>query len=745
MLLDGGDIEARAVIVATGVSYRTPGGRGPAGPSSGVGSTTAPPPSEAAQCEGDDVYIVGAANSAGQAALTSRASPAGRAGRPRQRVEDDHVVVPGRAHPRAPTKSRCAAHRGRGRHRSDHLEPLTARRPRHRREIEMEASWLFVFIGASPRTDWLGTGRPRRTRLRPHGPDLTAWGRDAAWPRPGAPCPGDEPARGVRRRRRPTGSMERVASAVGEGAMSVSSSTATWPRSDAGTKSASRDDLGRRARATISSVTSLTAGDRVAVRGGATCCSARASPPTPVDPLGGHARAECALGREDVVLRTMERPGHWAGGFGPGVRRRGRLPPGGRACEPGRLLRLPPDVLRGLPTRGSPWQATSSTASTRRPATSRPWPASASAGALGTLAAGLAHEINDPAAAAATRAADGLRRSARRSTRSLRRLAGSVTPSSSRRSTRSASGARAADGGLRSRSSGRPRGELADWLSRHGVEPHGGSRRLAAAGVGVTWCDRAAAEVAPERSGPRCAGSRARIRATTLPVRGAASQPVACPSSSRAIKSYSQMDRGSRAERRRARGAREHARDARRAAGWGRVERDFGRRPPAHRRLRGELDQVWTDLIDNAVDAMDGEAPFGCPRALAATRVVVEVTERRGGCRRKSSTRAFEAFFTTKDVGKGTGLGLDIARRIVVDRHGGVTSRLQPGPHRAPRVPVYLLMTRARPLDRFSSRLYQPRSRHSGRCGRCHCRASRRHRARGRTTCRRHRRRRPGS
>jgi signal transduction histidine kinase len=85
----------------------------------------------------------------------------------------------------------------------------------------------------------------------------------------------------------------------------------------------------------------------------------------------------------------------------------------------------------------------------------------------------------------------------------------------------------------------------------------------------------------------------------------------------------------------------------------------------------GELNQVWTNLIDNAVDAMDGSGTLTLSTRRDGTGVVVEIADTGPGMPSEVVERAFEAFFTTKEVGKGTGLGLDIARRIVVERHGG--------------------------------------------------------------------------
>lgn len=89
---------------------------------------------------------------------------------------------------------------------------------------------------------------------------------------------------------------------------------------------------------------------------------------------------------------------------------------------------------------------------------------------------------------------------------------------------------------------------------------------------------------------------------------------------------------------------------------------------------------MWTNLIDNAVDAMDGNGTLRVATRLEKDDVVVDIGDTGPGMPPSVAARAFEAFYTTKDVGEGTGLGLDIARRIVVERHGGkITIDSQPG------------------------------------------------------------------
>ncbi len=84
-----------------------------------------------------------------------------------------------------------------------------------------------------------------------------------------------------------------------------------------------------------------------------------------------------------------------------------------------------------------------------------------------------------------------------------------------------------------------------------------------------------------------------------------------------------------------------------------------------------ELNQVWTNLIDNAVHAMGGEGTLTVTTARDGDCVLVEIGDTGPGIPDEIQRRIFEPFFTTKPVGEGTGLGLDIAWRIVVNKHHG--------------------------------------------------------------------------
>ncbi|SFP78059.1 Cyclic nucleotide-binding domain-containing protein [Geodermatophilus dictyosporus] len=111
-----------------------------------------------------------------------------------------------------------------------------------------------------------------------------------------------------------------------------------------------------------------------------------------------------------------------------------------------------------------------------------------------------------------------------------------------------------------------------------------------------------------------------------------------------------------------------------------RVVKDYDRdlpRVPAH---AAELNQVWTNLIDNALAAMAGRGTLTLRTAVDGSSALVEVADTGPGIPEELRRRVFEPFFTTKPVGEGTGLGLDVAWRVVTVRHGGViTVRSQPG------------------------------------------------------------------
>jgi len=91
---------------------------------------------------------------------------------------------------------------------------------------------------------------------------------------------------------------------------------------------------------------------------------------------------------------------------------------------------------------------------------------------------------------------------------------------------------------------------------------------------------------------------------------------------------------------------------------------------PNIRAVSGELNQVWTNVIDNALDAMEEGGTLELATTKNAANVMVHITDSGPGIPEEIQSRIFEPFYTTKDVGKGTGLGLEVVKQIV-DRHKG--------------------------------------------------------------------------
>jgi thioredoxin reductase (NADPH) len=222
--LDGSEaIEARALVVATGVAYRRLEATG-MDDLTGRGVYYGANASQASQCQDDDVYVVGAANSAGQAVL-NLARHAKRVvlvvrGPSLERTMSTYLVDRIRSTPNVDVRCQCEVVEVRG---EGHLESLTLLDKATGQTEDVEVSWLFVFIGASPRTDWLGPQVARDDKgFIITGQELlwtpyAATWRLARYPLPlETSVPGVFAAGDVR-----LDSMKRVASAVGEGAMAV--------------------------------------------------------------------------------------------------------------------------------------------------------------------------------------------------------------------------------------------------------------------------------------------------------------------------------------------------------------------------------------------------------------------------------------------------------------------------------------------------------------------------------------------
>jgi signal transduction histidine kinase len=101
------------------------------------------------------------------------------------------------------------------------------------------------------------------------------------------------------------------------------------------------------------------------------------------------------------------------------------------------------------------------------------------------------------------------------------------------------------------------------------------------------------------------------------------------------------------------------------------IVKEFDRDLPPVPVYPAELNQVWTNLIDNAIQAMNGSGTLTLRTLRENDCVRVEIGDTGPGVPEELQVKIFQPFFTTKPVGQGTGLGLDISYRIVVERHGG--------------------------------------------------------------------------
>lgn len=373
------------------------------------------------------------------------------------------------------------------------------------------------------------------------------------------------------------------------------------------------------------------------------------------------------MGRIDV-------PGRWAGGF-RAWDENGVYLASGRGVVAGRVLRVPAEVLRDLTDawfslgghliRGV-FSTVRSVESTmrQREALVR----------LGILSAGLAHELNNPAAAAG-RAAHALDAACQTLLSSLNRLAqDDITAAQLRALDELRREIRPRSVAVDALAMADQEDVLSTWLADQDVEREWViGPALAAAGVDVAWCERAAEVLGGAALGPGLEWVATTFSVTTL-VDEVKESTRRVSDLVATVRSYSQMDRASMQRTDVTEGLESTlAMLGHKLRDGVTVVRDYAELPRIDA-YAGELNQVWTNLIDNAVDAMDGRGTLRVTARVEEDMIVVEIGDTGPGIAPDVAARAFEAFYTTKDVGKGTGLGLDIARRIVEERHAGTIS-----------------------------------------------------------------------
>ena len=309
--------------------------------------------------------------------------------------------------------------------------------------------------------------------------------------------------------------------------------------------------------------------------------------------------------------------------------------------------------------------------------------------ALGSLSAGLTHELNNPASAA-VRATASLRERVAGMRHKLAMIAAHpkdpATLTALMRLQEEAAARVAKAPVLTPLEASDREDTIADWLDEQGVAS---GWELAAvftqAGLDTAWLDQVSATMADSSTDPLALDSSLRwigyTVETELLMNEIEDSVTRISTLVGAAKQYSQLDR-----------APYQVVDVHELLdstllmlggkiGDGiTVVKDYDRSLPRLPAYPGELNQVWTNLIDNAVSAMNGTGTLTVRTALDRDQALVEFGDTGPGIPPDIQGRIFEPFFTTKPVGQGTGLGLDISFRIVVNRHhGDLRVRSEPG------------------------------------------------------------------
>jgi signal transduction histidine kinase len=304
--------------------------------------------------------------------------------------------------------------------------------------------------------------------------------------------------------------------------------------------------------------------------------------------------------------------------------------------------------------------------------------------ALGSLSAGLTHELNNPAAAA-VRATASLRERVAGMRSKLRLLAGGKYQRATletlieiqQRAVEKVSKAPKLDPVAASDAED----EVSDWLDDRGI---GDGWQLAPtfvqAGLDTGWLDQVQDTVGPEmlESALRWLNYTVETELLMNEIEDASTRISTLVGAAR---QYSQLDRApfQVVDVHDLLNSTLLMLSGKIGAGI-KVVKDYDRTLPKIPAFAAELNQVWTNLIDNAVSAMHGSGTLTVRTALDNDRVLIEFGDTGPGIPDDVKDRIFEPFFTTKPVGEGTGLGLDISWRIVVNKHhGDLRAESRPG------------------------------------------------------------------
>ena len=293
---------------------------------------------------------------------------------------------------------------------------------------------------------------------------------------------------------------------------------------------------------------------------------------------------------------------------------------------------------------------------------------------LGTMAAGLAHELNNPAAAI-NRAAAEARRTFREASERAAKV-GALPLDAAQHALVAALPDKVAalpPPSLDPLTRSDLEDEVALWLEDREVDDAWDlSPTLVGAGLDISWLDGLAGQV-PEEALAGVFGWLASLLAGEELLGEIEESSGRVSELVKAIKTYTHMDKAASKEVDVPAGLDSTLVMLGHKLKKGDVEvvREYEEGLPPVCGHAGELNQVWTNLLDNAIDAVGGHGKIGVRASRENGRVLVEISDDGPGIPEEVRDRMFEPFFTTKDVGKGTGLGLDISRRVVVDDHGG--------------------------------------------------------------------------